>query len=69
MMSRSIQEEPFQNEISTVDDDRTGIKVETLRRAILENLRYVVGKDTGTATEMDYFQAIASGGRCGTTSR
>jgi hypothetical protein len=39
MMSRSIQEEPFQDEISTVDDDRTGIKVETLKQAILKNPR------------------------------
>ncbi len=59
MMSRSIQEEPFQDEVSTVDDDRTGIKVETLKRAILENLRYVVGEDTEAATEMDYFLAVA----------
>ena len=58
-MSRSIQEESFQDEISTVEDDRTGIKVETLKQAILENLRYVVGEDTETATEMDYFLAIA----------
>ena len=58
-MSRSIQEEPFQDEISTVEDDRTGIKVETLKQAILKNLRYVVAEDTGTATEMDYFLAIA----------
>ncbi len=58
-MSRSIQEEPFQDEISTVEDDRTGIKVETLKQAILENLRYVVAEDTETATEMDYFLAIA----------
>jgi starch phosphorylase len=59
MMSRSLQEEPFQDEISTVDDDRTGIKVETLKQAILENLRYVVAEDTASATEMDYFLAIA----------
>jgi glycogen phosphorylase len=58
-MSPSIQEESFENEIATIDDDRTGIKVETLKRAILENLRYVVGKDPEFATEMDYFMAVA----------
>jgi glycogen phosphorylase len=58
-MSPSIQEESFENEIATIDDDRTGIKVETLKQAILENLRYVVGKDPEFATEMDYFMAVA----------
>jgi hypothetical protein len=58
-MSPSIQEESFENEIATMEDDRTGIKVETLKRAILENLRYVVGKDPEFATEMDYFMAVA----------
>ena len=56
-MSPSIQEQP--SEMALIDDDRTGIKVETLKQAILENLRYVVGKDPELATEMDYFQAIA----------
>jgi starch phosphorylase len=58
-MIPSIQEESFENEIATIDDDRTGIRVETLKRAILENLRYVVGKDPEFATEMDYFMAVA----------
>jgi glycogen phosphorylase len=58
-MSPSIQEKSFENKIATVDDDRTGIKVETLKQAILENLRYVVGKDPEFATDMDYFMAVA----------
>ena len=58
-MSPSIQEESFENEIAIIDDDRTGINVETLKRAILENLRCVVGKDPEFATEMDYFMAVA----------
>ncbi|MGC2399704.1 MAG: glycogen/starch/alpha-glucan phosphorylase [Acidobacteriaceae bacterium] len=58
-MTPSTQQEPLQSEIELVDDDRTGIKVETLKRAILENLRYVVGKDPEFATEMDYFMAVA----------
>jgi starch phosphorylase len=45
--------------MATIDDDRTGMGVETLKQAILENLRYVVGKDPETATRMDYFMAVA----------
>ena len=44
---------------ATVDDDRTGMTVAILKQAILENLRYVVGKDPESATEMDYFMAVA----------
>ncbi|HXP09792.1 MAG TPA: glycogen/starch/alpha-glucan family phosphorylase, partial [Acidobacteriaceae bacterium] len=58
-MTQSIQEHPFKNEMATIDDDRTGMGVETLKQAILENLRYVVGKDSETATRMDYFMAVA----------
>ncbi len=57
-MSRSVQEGALQNAMA-VDDDRTGIKVETLKQAILENLRYVMGKDPEFATGMDYFMAVA----------
>ncbi len=57
-MSPAIQEQPPKT-LSTIDDDRTGMTVETLKRAILENLRYVVGKDPESATEMDYFMAVA----------
>src|SRR5271170_3076651 len=58
-VNHSIQEQPVKNEIATIDDDRTGMGVETLKQAILENLRYVVGKDPDFATEMDYFMAVA----------
>ena len=58
-MSRAIQEQPFEHQVATVDDDRTGVKVETLKQAILENLRYVVGQDPEFATDMDYFMALA----------
>src|SRR5580658_4380420 len=53
-MSSSVQEE-----IAVMDDDRTGTSVETLKRAILQNLRYVVGKDPEFATGEDYFMAVA----------
>jgi glycogen phosphorylase len=52
-MSTSIQEQV------AIDDDRTGVTVETLKRAILENLRYVIGKDPEFATDEDYFMAVA----------
>jgi glycogen phosphorylase len=58
-MSPAIEEQPFHDQAATVDDDRTGVKVATLKQAVLENLRYVVGKDPESATEMDYFMAIA----------
>ncbi len=48
-----------QEEILTMEDDRTGMTVETLKKAILENLRYVVGKDPESASDMDYFMAVA----------
>jgi starch phosphorylase len=41
------------------EDDRTGASVETLKRAILDNLYYIVAKMPQTATEIDYFTAIA----------
>ena len=53
-MSSSVQEE-----IAVMDDDRTGTSVATLKRAILQNLRYVVAKDTDFATDRDYFMAVA----------
>ncbi len=42
-----------------IEDDRTGIDVETLRRALADNLFYVQGKFPGTATPMDYYMALA----------
>src|SRR6516165_2899207 len=41
------------------EDDRTGTSVETLKRAILDNLYYIVAKLPQGATEIDYFTAIA----------
>jgi starch phosphorylase len=42
-----------------VEDDRTGMDVETLRRAILDNLYYIQAKDKDWATPHDYFMALA----------
>ena len=41
------------------EDDRTGTSVETLKRAILDNLYYIVAKLPQGATEIDYFTAVA----------
>jgi glycogen phosphorylase len=43
----------------TVDDDRTGINPETLKRAFLDNLFYVQGKFPPRATQNDYYMALA----------
>jgi len=47
------------NPTVTVEDDRTGTSVTTLKQAILDNLYYIVAKTTANATEMDYFTAVA----------
>ncbi|MEO0949571.1 MAG: glycogen/starch/alpha-glucan phosphorylase, partial [Cyanobacteria bacterium J06641_5] len=42
-----------------VEDDRTGISTETLKRAFLDNLFYVQGKFPVLATQQDYYRALA----------
>ncbi len=42
-----------------IEDDRTGIEVQTLRRAILDNLLYIQGKYPEIATENDFYMALA----------
>jgi len=42
-----------------VEDDRTGLSVETLRRAIADNLFYLQGKSEDVATRHDHFMALA----------
>lgn len=42
-----------------VEDDRTGTSVETLKRAFVDNLYYIQGKDEQFATLHDYYMAIA----------
>ena len=43
----------------TVEDDRTGLSLETLRRAFLDNLFYVQGKFPRLASKNDYYLALA----------
>ena len=42
-----------------IEDDRTGISVETLKRAFLDNLFYIQGKFPKIATRHDYYLALA----------
>jgi len=43
----------------TIEDDRTGTTVETLKRALADNLYYLQGKDENFATMYDYYMALA----------
>ncbi len=42
-----------------VEDDRTGLSVETLKRAITDNLFYLQGKFPAIATKCDWYMALA----------
>jgi len=42
-----------------VEDDRTGLSIETLKRAFLDNLFYIQGKFPEIATKNDYYMALA----------
>ena len=42
-----------------VEDDRTGMSLETLKRAFQDNLFYLQGKDRSNATLWDYYYALA----------
>jgi glycogen phosphorylase len=42
-----------------IEDDRTGVTVETLKSAIVDHLFYTQGKYSKTATANDYYMAVA----------
>jgi glycogen phosphorylase len=42
-----------------VEDDRTGLSLETLKRAFLDNLFYIQGKFPSLASKNDYYMALA----------
>ena len=42
-----------------IEDDRTGMTVETLKRAFADNLYYIQGKNEFLATPYDYYMALA----------
>ena len=44
---------------SAVEDDRTGLSVKTLKRALADNLFYVQGKFPEIATKNDFYMALA----------
>ena len=47
------------NPLIQVEDDRTGLSVETLKRALADNLFYVQGKFPAIATKHDCYMALA----------
>ena len=56
-----MQTAPIPPECPTVrvEDDRTGLDIETLKRAFLDNLFYIQGKFPEIATQNDYYMALA----------
>jgi glycogen phosphorylase len=53
---------PIETSISpqiSIEDDRTGLSINTLRSALADNLFYIQGKVPGTATKNDYYMALA----------
>jgi starch phosphorylase len=55
----TLTDKPLSRDHILVEDDRTGTSVETLRRAILDNLFYIQGKFPEIATANDYYMALA----------
>jgi len=49
----------LQRETVRVEDDRTGLSIETIKRAFLDNLYYIQGKFPKLATANDYYMALA----------
>ncbi|MGB5710323.1 MAG: glycogen/starch/alpha-glucan phosphorylase [Waterburya sp.] len=52
------QDKPINSQLMT-EDDRTGLSIPTLRRAIADNLFYLQGKFPAIATKNDYYMALA----------
>src|ERR1700757_3268270 len=44
---------------SDIEDDRTGLNIETLKRALNDNLFYLQGKFPEIATKNDFYMALA----------
>ncbi|ERN40523.1 glycogen/starch/alpha-glucan phosphorylase [Rubidibacter lacunae KORDI 51-2] len=57
--SDTPQFEASQSDICCIEDDRTGLSLETLVRGFADNLFYVQGKYPGNATLNDYYMALA----------
>jgi starch phosphorylase len=57
-MLKSVNPEQVLDQIQ-IEDDRTGTHVETLKRAIADNLFYLQGRLEEQATRNDYYMAVA----------
>ncbi len=55
----TISQEQITTHNTGIEDDRTGLSIPTLRRAIADNLFYLQGKFPGIATKNDYYMALA----------
>jgi glycogen phosphorylase len=55
---QTVPEQAFECPV-TVEDDRTGLSLDTLKRAFLENLFYIQGKFPVIATPRDYYMALS----------
>ncbi len=51
--------QPTDNRQVWVEDDRTGMSIETLKRAVSDHLFYLQGKDRQSATLDDFYRALA----------
>ncbi|MGB7251696.1 MAG: glycogen/starch/alpha-glucan phosphorylase, partial [Phormidesmis sp.] len=58
MQSKEMSTTPVSPTIR-VEDDRTGLTPETLKRAFLDNLFYVQGKSPEISTLQDYYMALS----------
>ena len=54
----TISQDRLEQQIK-IEDDRTGIDIATIKRAIADNLFYLQGKSAKTATLNDYYLALA----------
>ena len=60
MQTQPKKQQSFEvNSNITIEDDRTGMSLETLKRAFEDNLFYLQGKDRANATLRDYYYALA----------
>jgi glycogen phosphorylase len=55
---QTVPEQAFECPV-TVEDDRTGLSLDTLKRAFLDNLFYIQGKFPVIATQRDYYMALS----------
>jgi starch phosphorylase len=53
-----VEPSKTQNQVQ-VEDDRTGLNIQTLRRAMADNLFYIQGKFPEIATKHDFYMALA----------